>query len=65
MSGLSDKDKALAFDLIKLILEVGAPAAIRAIRQFEFDHDPTPEQISALSDMLKNPEEYFKCGGQS
>jgi len=63
MSGLSDKDKELALDLIRLILEVGVPATIKAIQQFEIDDDPTPDQISALSDALKDPAQYFKCGG--
>jgi len=63
MSGLSDKDKELALDLIRLILEVGVPEAIKAIQQFEIDDDPTPDQISRLSDMLKDPAQYFKCGG--
>jgi hypothetical protein len=53
----------LALALIELIMKVGVPTAINAIKQFEIDDDPTPDQISRLSDMLKDPAQYFKCGG--
>lgn len=56
---LSKEEKELAIDLIRLIITVGVPAAIHAIQQFQLSDTPTPEEISALSDKLKNPEEYF------
>ena len=60
---MTDKEKEIALDLIRLILEVGVPAAIKAMQQITVSNDPTPEEISALSDILKNPSDYFKCGG--
>ena len=56
---LSKEEKELAIDLIRLIITVVVPAAIKAIQQFQVSDDMTPEEISALSDKLKNPEEYF------
>ena len=56
---LSKEEKELAIDLIRLIITVGVPAAIKVIQQFQVSDDMTPEEISALSDKLKNPEEYF------
>jgi hypothetical protein len=60
---MTDKEKELAIDIIRLIIQVGVPAAIKVIQQIQITNNPTPDEISALSDMLKQPEDYFNCGG--
>lgn len=53
------QEKQLAIDLIGLILNVGVPAAIKAMQQIELSHEPTVEEIRALSDKLKDPKSFF------
>jgi len=55
------QEKQLAIDLIGLILNVGVPAAIKAMQQIELSHEPTVEEIRALSDKLKDPKSFFPC----
>ncbi len=46
---------------IRLILEVGVPAAISGIKTFSVSDNPTPEEIEALSETLKDSEDYWNA----
>lgn len=56
--GTREKDMMLA--IMELILEVGAPAAIKGIKQFTQSDNPSPEEIRALSNQLRDPAYYWE-----
>jgi hypothetical protein len=46
--------------IVQAIATVGLPAVRKIVEQLEKNGDPTLEDIAAITDMMKQPEEYFK-----
>lgn len=46
--------------ILELILSVGMPTAVKAIKAYSTPDDPTPEEIRALSDRLKKSSYYWQ-----
>jgi hypothetical protein len=42
------------------VVKYGAPAVRKIVDELQDKGDPTLEEIEALAEMLKEPEEYFK-----
>ena len=57
---MNEKQIELTLALIELIIKVGAPAVIKGIQAFNTEDNPTAAEIRALSNVLKEPEDYFK-----
>lgn len=56
---MNSGERQLIISIIDLLLNVGVPTAIQAIRNFDISDNPTPEEIRQLSDKLKPASEYW------
>lgn len=56
---MDENEKELAMAIIEMVVNVGAPAAIKGIRQFTTTDNPTPQDIRNLSTILKDPKTYW------
>lgn len=56
---MTKDEQKLMLSILELMLNVGVPAAIKAIQSFSVSVDPSAEEIRDLSEKLKPVNEYW------